>query len=70
MISAEGSLLYRSYVTKTLPVSGNANIVKEVDRAVDNLVKSGKLFGMPSRRDSMPLVGAPRPYSDYGKRHH
>jgi hypothetical protein len=30
----------------------------EVDRALDNLVKSGKMFGVPGRRDSVP-VGAP-----------
>lgn len=46
---------------------GHADRTQEVDRAIDNLVKSGKLFGMPTRRDSMPLVGGPRPYSDYGK---
>ncbi|KAI9866313.1 MAG: hypothetical protein M1813_001435 [Trichoglossum hirsutum] len=40
---------------------------EEVDRAVDNLVKSGKLFG-PSRRDSMPVMGGPRPYPDFDPR--
>lgn len=34
--------------------------VIEVDRAIDNLVKSGKMFNMPSRRESMPLGGAGR----------
>ncbi len=47
---------------------GCANEIEEVDRAVDNLVKSGKLLGITSRRESMPLVGGPRPYSEYGKR--
>ncbi|OJJ80268.1 uncharacterized protein ASPGLDRAFT_135351 [Aspergillus glaucus CBS 516.65] len=38
----------------------------EVDRAVDNLVKSGKLWNAP-RRDSMPLMMG-RPYADYDSR--
>jgi hypothetical protein len=38
----------------------------EVDRAVDNLVKSGKLWTAP-RRDSMPLMMG-RPYADYDTR--
>lgn len=43
----------------------------EVDRAIDNLVKSGKMFSMPAggRRDSMPMAGPapPRPFeSQYG----
>jgi len=50
---------------------------EEVDRAIDNLVKSGKMpFGMvPGRRESMPPV-AGRSYVDYdprmtgGSRHH
>ncbi|KAI9779932.1 MAG: hypothetical protein M1839_007088 [Geoglossum umbratile] len=40
---------------------------EEVDRAVDNLVKSGKLFG-PSRRESLPVMGGPRPYPDFDPR--
>ena len=40
----------------------------EVDRAIDNLVKSGKMFNMPSRRESMPLGGAGRgAYPEFGK---
>ncbi|BCS12213.1 hypothetical protein ALUC_50259S [Aspergillus luchuensis] len=35
----------------------------EVDRAIDNLVKSGKLWAAP-RRDSMPMMMG-RPYPDY-----
>ncbi|KAI9040601.1 uncharacterized protein KD926_007817 [Aspergillus affinis] len=35
----------------------------EVDRAIDNLVKSGKLWTTP-RRDSMPMMMG-RPYPDY-----
>ena len=40
----------------------------EVDRAAENLAKSGKSFGAPGagRRDSMPVI-AGRPYSEYGK---
>ncbi|KZF22933.1 hypothetical protein L228DRAFT_268303 [Xylona heveae TC161] len=34
----------------------------EVDRAVDNLMKSGKMFNAVPRRDSMPVSGAPRPF--------
>ena len=40
-------------------------ILKEVDRAIDNLVKSGKLWAAP-RRDSMPLMMGRPPYPDYG----
>lgn len=40
--------------------------IDEVDRAIDNLVKSGKFpFMTPARRDSMPL-GAGRPFVDFG----
>lgn len=44
-----------------------SNCNTEVDRALDNLNKSGKLFSTASRRDSMPVIGVPRPYSDFGK---
>jgi hypothetical protein len=40
--------------------------IEEIDRAVDNLVKSGKLFAGP-RRDSMPLMMG-RHFPDYGMR--
>ncbi|OCL07811.1 hypothetical protein AOQ84DRAFT_377349 [Glonium stellatum] len=42
---------------------------EEVDRAAENLAKSGKSFGLPgaSRRDSMPPI-AGRPYSEYDPR--
>lgn len=43
----------------------------EVNRAVENLMKSGKMFSTPGRRESMPVVGGPpRAYSDqsYGMR--
>ncbi|OJD18765.1 hypothetical protein AJ78_01236 [Emergomyces pasteurianus Ep9510] len=39
----------------------------EVDRAIDNLVKSGKLFNAIPRRDSVPLM-MNRPYADYDHR--
>ncbi|KAI9659443.1 MAG: hypothetical protein M1821_001701 [Bathelium mastoideum] len=50
----------------------------EVDRAADNLIKSGKMFGMmsgmPGRRDSMPGMGGARPFPEYDRggpqRHH
>ncbi|CCX32360.1 Similar to hypothetical protein [Tuber melanosporum Mel28]; acc. no. XP_002835337 [Pyronema omphalodes CBS 100304] len=35
--------------------------IDEVDRAVDNLIKSGKMFN-PPRRDSMPMMAAPVPF--------
>lgn len=38
----------------------------EIDRALDNLNKSGKLFNTPLRRESMPMVGAPRPFPEFG----
>lgn len=41
--------------------------MQEVDRAIDNLVKSGKLFSAPSRRDSIPMMMGQRPYSEYGE---
>jgi hypothetical protein len=42
----------------------------EVDRAVDNLVKSGKMFNIPGRRDSAPLGGPPRDFTQqYGMQH-
>ncbi|KKZ64338.1 hypothetical protein EMCG_09680 [[Emmonsia] crescens] len=40
---------------------------EEVDRAIDNLVKSGKLFNAIPRRDSVPLM-INRPYADYDPR--
>jgi hypothetical protein len=38
----------------------------EVERAIDNMLKSGKLFAMAGRRDSMPIMGGARSYADYG----
>ncbi|TVY71211.1 hypothetical protein LSUE1_G008358 [Lachnellula suecica] len=38
--------------------------LEEVDRAIDNLVKSGKMFGMSGRRDSVPMSGAARTFPD------
>ncbi|KAI9678461.1 MAG: hypothetical protein M1829_002059 [Trizodia sp. TS-e1964] len=60
-------------------VSAFHSQLDEVDRAIDNLHKSGKMFNnLAGRRDSMPIVGpGPRPYSEYGdaripvpQRHH
>jgi hypothetical protein len=48
----------------------DANILIEVERAIDNLFKSGKLFGMPGRRDSLPMMGGPRPFPEYGMSSH
>ncbi len=33
---------------------------------MDNLLKSGKMFAMPGRRDSMPIMGGSRGFADYG----
>ncbi|KAI9748923.1 MAG: hypothetical protein M4579_007072 [Chaenotheca gracillima] len=42
---------------------------EDVDRAMDNLVKSGKSFGMAGRRDSLPQMGGgPRSFADYDPR--
>jgi len=43
--------------------------LEEVDRAIDNLVKSGKMFSMPPpRRESMPMTGPGRAYPpEFGK---
>ena len=43
-----------------------ADVLLEVNRALDNLNKSGKLFSLPSRRDSMPIMGGARAFSDFG----
>ena len=43
-----------------------ADVLLEVNRALDNLNKSGKLFSLPSRRDSMPVMGGARAFSDFG----
>lgn len=43
-----------------------ATQIEEVDRAIDNLMKSGKMFPAPGRRESMPVVGGiPRPFVDH-----
>jgi hypothetical protein len=49
-----------------LALGPRTDMIEEVDRAVDNLTKSGKLFNNTPRRDSVP-VAAGRPFSDYGK---
>ncbi|KAF8859888.1 hypothetical protein BDZ45DRAFT_346942 [Acephala macrosclerotiorum] len=54
----------RSGASSAVPREDSAAFMtqlEEVDRAIDNLVKSGKMFNMPAgRRDSMPTVGPPR----------
>ncbi|KAL8970183.1 MAG: hypothetical protein Q9183_001639 [Haloplaca sp. 2 TL-2023] len=41
--------------------------IEEIDRALENLNKTGKLLsGGSFRRDSMPMIGGGGPYSDYG----
>lgn len=40
----------------------------EVDRAIENLFKSGKIFNMPPRRDSIPMGAVPgRGFPEFGK---
>ncbi|TAQ83217.1 hypothetical protein B7494_g8459 [Chlorociboria aeruginascens] len=38
--------------------------IEEVDRALDNLVKSGKMFNPASRRESSSMAGAARPFPE------
>ncbi|KAH8816846.1 hypothetical protein F5884DRAFT_236914 [Xylogone sp. PMI_703] len=38
--------------------------IEEVDRAIDNLVKSGKMFTIPGRRESMPIGGPVRAFQE------
>ncbi|KAL8739657.1 MAG: hypothetical protein Q9190_007562 [Brigantiaea leucoxantha] len=40
----------------------------QVDRAIDNLNKGGKPFGASSRRDSLPMMGGARGFSDFDPR--
>lgn len=54
-ISRINSVLYYKVLTSYI----------EVDRAVDNLVKSGKMFA-PQRRDSLPVL-SPRGFPEHGK---
>ena len=37
----------------------------EIERAIDNLAKSGKLFNQPGRRDSMPMIGGPESFNNF-----
>lgn len=39
--------------------------IEEVDRALDNLAQSGKLFNAPSRRDSVPVMGGSSSFADF-----
>ncbi|KAL8996809.1 MAG: hypothetical protein Q9169_003778 [Polycauliona sp. 2 TL-2023] len=59
----------RSGTSSAIPRDENSAFdmqLEEIDRALDNLNKTGKQFGGPSRRDSMPMMGGPRQYSEYG----
>lgn len=53
----QGSMLFGAFLIYSLT---------EIDRALDNLNKSGKLFNTPLRRESMPMVGAPRSFPEFG----
>lgn len=65
-----GSCVEELYLITVIVRYGmSTNIDPEVDRALDNLVNSGKLFNPSSRRDSMPVMGGQRPYADYGINH-
>lgn len=44
--------------------SSGANTILEVDRAIENLFKSGKAFNAPARRDSVPLGAPARSFPD------
>lgn len=48
--------------------------LEEVDRAIENLFKSGKVFNAPARRESMPMGGQGRAFQEQyggaGPRHH
>ena len=39
----------------------------EIERARENLNQSGKPLGGSYRRDSLPMMGGARGYSDFGK---
>lgn len=59
-------MMWRTHVHGNHPNRQADQDYAEVDRAIDNLVKSGKMFNMPGagRRDSMPMVGASRTFPD------
>ena len=44
-------------VTETTP---------EIERARENLAQGGKTYGGPFRRDSMPMMGGARSFSEFG----
>lgn len=62
--------LYRNFRSPPSPnTEPSLTCLPEVDRAVDNLNKSGKLFTPPvSRRDSLPTMGGARTFSDFGRK--
>ncbi|KAJ6185920.1 hypothetical protein N7519_007221 [Penicillium mononematosum] len=63
---ATGASLPVSSVSQREDIPAFSSQFDEVDRAIDNLVKSGKLWNAP-RRDSMPMMMG-RPYPDYDPR--
>lgn len=70
----------RSGASSAVPredLSAFSSQLEEVDRAIENLFKSGKIFNMPSRRESMSVGGPGRVFPEqYGiaggipQRHH
>ncbi|KAI6251138.1 hypothetical protein HI914_00777 [Erysiphe necator] len=55
-----------SSVVQREDLNAFATQIEEVDRAIDNLMKSGKMFPAPGRRESMPVVGGiPRQFADH-----
>ena len=46
-------------------LGGALLMVVDVDRAIDNLSKSGKLLNQPGRRESMPMMGGPESFSNF-----
>jgi hypothetical protein len=52
--------------TNAEEVEKHTDAVAEIERAVDYLVKSGKLFAPGPRRDALPPLAGGRPYGDHG----
>ncbi|KAL8671633.1 MAG: hypothetical protein Q9168_003860 [Polycauliona sp. 1 TL-2023] len=59
----------RSGTSSAIPRDENSAFdiqLEEIERALDNLNMTGKQFAGPSRRDSMPMMGGQRQYSEFG----
>ncbi|KAI0999175.1 hypothetical protein K3495_g9021 [Podosphaera aphanis] len=58
----------RSGASSTVPresPNAFATQIEEIDRAFDNLIKSGKIFNLAARRESLSIVGGPpRTFTD------